>query len=369
MEEQYQILQMCLSSSWGGLEMVALEMAEYYKTQGILTCASVNAVLTEKLSEKGLSAVELPGGKKSYISRAIALRKLIKANEIKVILVQQLHDLWYLRLALLGIKKSPRVVGLSHTFVGVNKKDFLHKWIYGLVSQLVCLTQVHKKNLLEHLPVKEEKLTVIPNAVSTKKFSPTKKSPKICQQWRSCENQVLIGLVGRLDAGKGQHVLLEAAQILRSQGQKNFKIILVGEDTLNNRGTGQKLKEFVLEHKLQETVVFAGFRQDVPEIMASLDVLVMASEAETFGRVIIEGMAAGVPVVGTKAGGVVNIIDDGVNGLLVQQQNPQALAEALSRLIGDKDLREKMTKEALKKARSVYAEDVVMPQVSKILGF
>ncbi|MNK22792.1 Mannosylfructose-phosphate synthase [compost metagenome] len=368
MQENYQILQICLSSSWGGLEMVALEMAEYFKAQGVLSCVSAGAVLEKKLGEKGMDFQELPGGKKSYFSRALALRKILKGSQIRVVLVQQLHDLWYLRLALIGLDHPPRIVGLSHTFVGLSKKDFMHKWIYSSLSKLICLTEVHKKNLLKYLPVSDKQLEVIPNAVSLSRFSPKKRSDKLRQEWQTQANQVLIGLVGRLDAGKGQDTLLEAAKILQQRGIEQFRIILVGEDTLNNKGTGQRLRDYVQQNGLEKTVVFTGFRQDVPEIMASLDVLVMASEAETFGRVIIEGMASGVPVIGTKAGGVVDIIDEGINGLLVPHKNPEALADALFQMIENDHMRKRMTQAALKKAESVYAEGVVMPQISKVLG-
>ncbi len=346
--------------------MVALEMAEYFGAEQLKTCVTSDSILKQKLSEKSLPALEMPGKKKSYLRRAIALRRIFKNNTVDVVLVQQLHDIWYLRMALLGMKQ-PKVIGLSHTFVGLSKKDPLHRWTYQMVDQLVCMTQIHKQNLLERLPVNEKQLKVIPNAVNTERFHPKNASTILRKSWISDPDDVLIGLVGRLDGGKGQDDLLQAAVILRDKNITNFRIVLVGEDTLNNQGTGQKLRQFVKENHLHKWVIFAGFRKDVPQVMASLDVLVMASHAETFGRVIIEGMASRVPVVATSAGGVSDIIDDQVNGMLVPSHDPEALAEALSDLILKPELRTQIAAAGFEKAQRVYSENVVLPQVFQVI--
>lgn len=365
MSEQKKILQICLSPAWGGLEMVALEMASSIEGYEVVNCVVPGTTLEKRLSEKDLKTVQVPGKKKSYIRRAFVLRKLLKRGEYKVVLLHFLHDLWYLRLALLGLPK-PRIVGFSHTFVGVRKKDRFHSWIYGLLDSLICLTALQRKNLLEFLPVTESQLKVIPNAVDVHRFNPSKKSQQIRQSWATSEKQILIGLVGRLDSGKGQDALVEAAKILKDQGVDNFRIVLVGEDTLNARGTEKLLREMVARWDLEEIIVFAGFRSDVPEVMASLDICVMASVAETFGRVIIEGMASGVPVIATGLGGVRDIVDHNVNGLVISKKDAGELADALRLLLEDEALRSRLAAAGLQKARTVYAEDVVMKQIQAL---
>ncbi len=91
--------------------MVALEMAEYFGADQLKTCVTGDSVLKQRLSEKSLPSLEIPGKKKSYLRRAIALRRIFKNNTVDVVLVQQLHDIWYLRMSLLGIKQ-PKVIGL-----------------------------------------------------------------------------------------------------------------------------------------------------------------------------------------------------------------------------------------------------------------
>ena len=86
--------------------------------------------------------------------------------------------------------------------------------------------------------------------------------------------------------------------------------------------------------QLSENIIFTGYRSDIPNVMASSNIIVhSASEPEPFGRVIVEGMLAGKPVVATSAGGVLEIIQDGINGLLVPLKDSIAMASAIVYLI------------------------------------
>lgn len=345
--------------------MVCYEIAADPEFNVAMNVTVENSILAKKFAEKNLPFIALKM-KKSFNWKSIKeLRKTIKENNIELIVVQQLRDLIGLRLALWGMDQV-KVIGFSHTFVGYSKKDLLHSWAYRKVSVLISLTELQKENLLAHLPVESQQLRVIPNAVNTEWITPAKRSEELRKELSgNISDAVLIGLVGRLDKGKGQTVLLESALLLKQKGLTNFKIILVGEETRHEPGTLQKLKSYVAANQLENNVIFTGFRSDIPEINASLDIIVMASDAETFGRVVIEGMAAGVPVVATGAGGVPDIIDDGKNGLLFPPRNPQALADALEKLIKDKTLRSIMGSAGRAKAQVVYDSKIVNRQLQK----
>lgn len=150
------------------------------------------------------------------------------------------------------------------------------------------------------------------------------------------------GLLGRITPWKGQHVFIQAAAIVHGKlPEARFKIIgsaLFGEDDYERqvRGDAQRLG-------LESVVEFTGFRADVDAVLADLEVLVHASTTgEPFGQVIIEGMAAGKPVIATRGGGVPEIVVDGETGLLVPMADAHALAEAMIRLFDDEALRNRM---------------------------
>jgi glycosyltransferase involved in cell wall biosynthesis len=141
-----------------------------------------------------------------------------------------------------------------------------------------------------------------------------------------------IGIVGRIAPWKGQDVFLEAAaQLLRAGLRAQF--LIVGSPMFGEEAFEGRLRGLASELGIAEQVEFLGF-SDVPTVLRSLDILVHASRTpEPFGQVIIEGLAAGIPVVATDGGGVREIIEGGRTGLLVPMGDAAALAEALRQLL------------------------------------
>jgi len=206
--------------------------------------------------------------------------------------------------------------------------------------------------------------TVIHNAVDLSEFSTHDPAP-VRSDLGFVPRERLVGVVGRLDWWKGHEYFLEAMAEV-AQRIPNLRGLIVGapEDTSRNREYYQKLQSLTKSLGLDGKVVFTGFRGDVPLLMSALDVVVLSSSApEPFGRVVIEGMAAGKPVVATAAGGVLDIIEDGVNGLLVPRQDSRAMAEAVVELLSD---REKARRMGLAARRRVEEKFTVQRHVAAV---
>jgi glycosyltransferase involved in cell wall biosynthesis len=334
--------------------MVAFETAEMLQKNNLkcVTAVVAGSPLAQKLIKNGFDVLEWQAGSFNAVKNIQALRRLFHADPTTTVLVQQLRDLFFIRVALFGFPEI-EVIGISHTFVGISKKDWYHKWTYSRVQSLIALTEVHRNNLIERLPIAADKVVVIPNSVDTEWFSPVRKNMSFRQELGCDDETLLIGLIGRLDKAKGQSVLLKAASLFKHD-IPDFKIVLVGEETLNEPGTLHDLKAQCKELGLENNVVFTGFRSDVPQIAASLDILVMSSDAETFGRVIIEGMASAVAVVASKAGGVVDIVDDGETGFMFEPGNHVELADKIFALYNNRDLRKAIAQNGRLKALNEY---------------
>ena len=151
-----------------------------------------------------------------------------------------------------------------------------------------------------------------------------------------------IGLVGRISPWKGQHIFLQsAAQILKQFPDAKFQI--VGAALFDEKGYEKEVRQMVCSLGLCDAVEFTGFRSDVPELMANLDILVHASTSgEPFGQVVVQGMAAGKPVVATNGGGIPEIVVDGLTGLLVPMSDADSMAAAISHLIREPALARQM---------------------------
>ncbi|WP_175693464.1 glycosyltransferase family 4 protein [Burkholderia ambifaria] len=178
------------------------------------------------------------------------------------------------------------------------------------------------------------------------------------------EHAWLVGSFSRLAHWKGQHLLLEAAA-----RHPDMHVVLVGAPLFGEDEYAAQLHEIVARHGMDDRVHFLGFQRDVAACMKAVDVVAHTSiTPEPFGRVIVEGMLARRPVVAARAGGVVEIIEDGENGLLCEPGDAAALADALGRLKHDAALRERLVASGRATAVRRFGTETYVERVEKILA-
>ena len=212
-----------------------------------------------------------------------------------------------------------------------------------LVDCFVCISSaIAEHYIAQGMPL--TKATVIHNAVDLSEFSLANDVALVRSELGWTCDERLVGVVSRLDWWKGHEYFLEAVAEV-AQHIPNLRGLIVGEpeNTPRNQEYYQMLQSLAKSLEIEDRVVFTGFRSDVPRLLSALDVVVLSSSApEPFGRVVIEGMAAGKPVVATAAGGVLDIIEDGVNGLLVPPKDSRAIARAILWLLSNPEKAEQM---------------------------
>lgn len=359
------ILQSCLSHSWGGLEMVALENALSLAMHGAEchTLCFAGSPLEAHLRKHDQPTLTL---ERRGLLDFLNVRNFLQEYKINTILVQHLKDLRLLSMATMSLTDI-KIFAISHTLISVNKKDLLHRWSYSKLEKLICLTSVHKANLLEHLPLNEPQLAIIPNFVDCELFNPQNRSQDVRKSPGAAPGIPLMGVASRLDPQKGQDTALQAMALLKKKNVP-LHLVIVGENTKNEMNYLAVLKNLACDLDIEDRVTFTGYRADMQNIMASLDVMVMPSHCETFGRVLIEAMASKTAVIATRAGGVPDIIDSEHDGLLVSPQNPAELAQAMEKLATDSRLREQLAESGYFKVRSTYAKNVVEKKLLDLLG-
>jgi len=173
----------------------------------------------------------------------------------------------------------------------------------------------------------------------------------------SLSDAPIVGVFSRLASWKGQDVLLNAlAQV------PDVQALIVGGALFGNDAAYEsQLRTLTQELHLEERVHFLGFRDDIPELMNLTDIVLHTSTApEPFGRVIVEGMLAGKPVIASNAGGAREIIDDGVTGLLVPPDSPSCLAEALSTLLSSPTLTNRLARAGQQMAQTQFSRSAML---------
>ena len=176
-------------------------------------------------------------------------------------------------------------------------------------------------------------------------------------------DSLVIGYVGWLIPIKGVTYLVSAMAKV-AEGYPRSLLVLVGKG--DDKGEKEmKLKEQVERAGLEDKVRFLGWRPDVDEIMGCFDVFVLPSLNEGMGRVLVEAMAAGLPIVASRVGGIPDLVKDGKNGLLVSPADATALAKAISALLEDKEKRKRMG-EAGKKMCRPYSAEAMVQQIDDL---
>jgi glycosyltransferase involved in cell wall biosynthesis len=151
--------------------------------------------------------------------------------------------------------------------------------------------------------------------------------------WPEPNQPLKIGLIGRISPWKGQHVFIQAAAMLRNEFP-DVRFQIIGAPLFSEFEYESELHCLTRELQLERQVEFTGFLRDVQSAIQQLQIVVHASTVgEPFGQVVIEGMAAGRPVIATNGGGIPEIVVDQVTGLLVPMNDARALAEAMASLL------------------------------------
>jgi glycosyltransferase involved in cell wall biosynthesis len=191
---------------------------------------------------------------------------------------------------------------------------------------------------------------------------------KVRAEFGCGDDHVLAVNVGRIVPWKGQDVFLRALHRVASD-VPGMRALVVGEadDTPRARAFEAGLRQMAVEHGIATRVIFTGLRSDVPALMAAADMVVhSAVKPEPFGRVIIEAMATGTPVIAADAGGVADIITSGENGLVTTPGDAEALAGAIRRLASSPELRRTLGAAGLQDAREHFSVERQVERIQRV---
>ncbi len=292
--------------------------------------------LSEKLRDLGIPSIVVDESKLSF---ATVLRKV--GARLKSNLPQILHSHRYKENLIAGLLKRhchiDHLVRTVHGSIehkagikGVKARlySFLDTRSSRRFDRIISVSDDLARQLAERYA--ESKIVTIHNAVDAAKIIPIRQREEVRCDLGVAADQPLIGVVGRLVAVKGlERFLAVAKRIVAAQPRTVF--LIVGDGPLQG-----ECQQNILALGLQENVIMTGFREDVVDVINSLDIYVMTSHHEGIPMTLLEALALSRPVVAMSVGGIPEIIEDGVSGILVASGDIEKMAAACIKLIAEK---------------------------------
>lgn len=353
------ICELCLSPDLGGLELYMMRASQYLGD----TCVSV-------INEKGKLKSYYEDSSNRYFTlkrrnvllswlNARKLAHILDAEEIDVLHLHWTKDLPLAIMAKLLSKRRPKVVQSRHMTMTRFKDDFYHRFLYKNLDAILAVTAQVKSQIEKFIPSDIRPVTEVlyigaeqPTLISAKDRSERRRQLGL-------NDSFTVGIVGRIEEPKGQHIVLEAVKSLDQNGI-DAKALIVGH------AMDEKYLQ-KLQNQYADIAVFTGFTREAQTMMQLCDVMVLATENETFGLVLIEAMMCGVCVVASRSGGPLEIIDDGINGLLFQTFDSDDLAEKLSMLYRDSLFRQTFAEAGRSKALEVFESQKQFEELKTML--
>ncbi len=345
---------------WRGGQRQALFLARALRRRGLpfVFVVQPGSPLHEKAEEEGLPV--FPLRIRGEFDPFAVLRLALAMKRRKCILAH-FHDAHAVAVgsAAASLAKVPyRVISRRVDFP--LKKSYFSRCKYRKnVSAIIAISE-GVRDVLVKGGVEPGQIEVIPSGIDFSPYEKATPSDYLHRELSFTRDDFLVGIVAHLADHKGHKYLIEAMKIIRDQSPR-IKLVIVGEGPLH-----MELNSQARESGLTDIVFFLGFREDVPQILASLNVFVLSSYLEGLGSSILDAMACRLPVVATKVGGIPEVVIHGETGFIVPPRNPASLAKAILRLYEDRGLASRMGQRGYELVHQRFSAEAMAEKIIEV---
>lgn len=300
-------------------------------------------------------------GRHSYPGAIRRLAQVLRRERIDI-LQTHLFDGGLVGVLAARLARTPLTIVTRHhldqvRLIGTRFHVYLDGWMARQADRVVVLSQAVRNYMMESDHVDGNKIEVIYQGFDFQRFSSTEAERQRVREELGIESRFVLGCIGSLHKTKGHIYLFQALKELAAE-IPNVCVLVLGD------GDRDLIKNMVRDLELEDRVIFAGFRRDVPACMAAMDIVVHPSLSEAFCQVLIETMSVGTPLVATDVGGAAEVVTHGETGTLLPPADPAAISKAVMELYRNPEQRQHIALAGQTSVRSRFTiERMVNQQV------
>ena len=361
-QSKTKLLELCLSPDLGGLELYMMRASKALSdTFDVISVINPNGKLEQYYTATShrYALVE----KKSNLlmfGAAYELAKVMDENSTEVVHLHWTKDIPIAVLAKKLSKSNPKLVQTRNMNMTRFKDDFYHRFLYQNIAMMLSVTKRVAQQIETYIPEgirpRIEVLymgTAVPKCLSVQEREDFRVTHEMAGTFS-------VGIVGRIEEPKGQHLLIDVVSKLES-----VSAFFVGHEM--QEGYTETLKDQAKSLGIADRIHFLGFMKNPAHFMQACDALVLATPCETFGLVVIEAMAVETPMLATKACGPLEIIEDGVSGMLFESMDAENLRKKIVFLQEDDIRRESIAKAGQKRVKEHFLDTTQFQKLAVLL--
>jgi len=363
--KRIKVLYLITELNIGGAERVVEQLATqlsrgHYNVS--VACLYDPGAIADEITASGVPVVNLGMQSKWDLAAAYRLFRLLRNKRIQILHSHLFHA--NLLAALVGrLANTPIIIATRHSIdIDGMGRERVNRWVRSLCDAVVAVSKEVREAELQRSRTGPSKVVMIPNGVQIETFTKISQADveALRQKLRIHPNTAVIGTVASFNEYKGHTYLIDATVRILEQ-LPDTKVLLVGGGPLRSQ-----MEDKAEALGLLDYIIFTGIRQDIPRILSTLDLFVLPSLWEGMPIVLLEAMAAGLPVVATRVGGIPEVVEHGVTGLLVPPRDPEALAQAIIALLQDRERAEAMGQAGRARVEKYFSVERMVQQTEAL---
>lgn len=289
---------------------------------------------------------------KEYFFSCRELKKFVEKEKIDII-----HSNTLAVLEGIYLKKRTSIKLITHIHEMIDNPKIIAKFLYKInlkyCDKMIVVSNSVKTHISKLTKNNLDKIIVIHNGIEQIKYNSD--NEKYYSEFNIPSNSKVVAIVGRINDIKGQNHFIDAMKNVINKNNKVFGLI-IGDAFSGQEWRVEQLKKLIKDENLEQKVIYCGFRRDIKNIYNIINLLVLSSiKNDSFPTVVLEAMSCGIPTIAYKCGGVKEMIENSVNGYLIEQGNIMDLSKKIEEVIGDEETLNLLSKNSILNYRKNFS--------------